>query len=265
MSTIEPEGHIPLDLHYLRQLCTLAELDDAMSQEFQMHRLAPGSAGPSIESLTRAYLPEEFIGHTHANAILALTNQVEGEGLLREALGEGVALVDYVKPGFKLAKAIAAAYDAHPNCRAMVWMRHGITTWGPTAREAYEAMIDLVTRAEDFAARRATKAAAHQLAHIASQEMADLGVRVNTVAPDAVFSHGARRSGLWAEVGPDRMGGRSLDEKGLEDYYRSRNLLKVTVTAQHVSRAVLHFATRQTPTTGATIPVDGGLPDSTPR
>jgi rhamnose utilization protein RhaD (predicted bifunctional aldolase and dehydrogenase) len=107
---------------------------------------------------------------------------VDGAGLLREALGEGVALVDYVKPGFKLAKAVAAAYDAHPNCRAMVWMRHGITTWAPTAREAYEAMIDLVTRAEDFAARRTTKAAAHQLARIASQEMADLGVRVNTVA-----------------------------------------------------------------------------------
>jgi NAD(P)-dependent dehydrogenase (short-subunit alcohol dehydrogenase family) len=116
-----------------------------------------------------------------------------------------------------------------------------------------------------FGAYSATKAAAHQLARIASQEMADLGVRVNMVAPDAVFSHGARRSGLWAEVGPDRMRARGLDEKGLEDYYRSRNLLKATVTAQHVSRAVLFFATRQTPTTGATIPVDGGLPDSTPR
>jgi NAD(P)-dependent dehydrogenase (short-subunit alcohol dehydrogenase family) len=116
-----------------------------------------------------------------------------------------------------------------------------------------------------FGAYSATKAAAHQLARIASQEMAELGVRVNMVAPDAVFSHGSRRSGLWAEVGPDRMRARGLDEKGLEEYYRSRNLLKAAVTAEHVSRAVLFFATRQTPTTGATIPVDGGLPDSTPR
>ena len=85
------------------------------------------------------------------------------------------------------------------------------------------------------------------------------------VAPDAVFSHGDRKSGLWAEVGPDRMRARGLDEKGLEDYYRQRNLLKTTVTARHVSNAVLFFATRQTPTTGATIPVDGGLPDATPR
>jgi NAD(P)-dependent dehydrogenase (short-subunit alcohol dehydrogenase family) len=116
-----------------------------------------------------------------------------------------------------------------------------------------------------FGAYSATKAASHQLGRIASQEMAELGVRVNMVAPDAVFSHGARRSGLWAEVGPDRMRARGLDEKGLEQYYQSRNLLKAAVTAEHVSRAVLFFATRQTPTTGATIPVDGGLPDSTPR
>jgi NAD(P)-dependent dehydrogenase (short-subunit alcohol dehydrogenase family) len=88
---------------------------------------------------------------------------------------------------------------------------------------------------------------------------------VNMVSPDAVFSHGTRKSGLWAEVGPDRMRARGLDEEGLEDYYQKRNLLKVRVTAEHVARAVLFFATRQTPTTGATLPVDGGLPEATPR
>lgn len=116
-----------------------------------------------------------------------------------------------------------------------------------------------------FGAYSATKAAAHQLARIASLEFAPLGVRVNMVAPDAVFSGGAHKSGLWAEVGPGRMKARGLDEKGLEEYYRSRNLLKARVTAEHVANAVLFFATRQTPTTGACLPVDGGLPDATPR
>jgi NAD(P)-dependent dehydrogenase (short-subunit alcohol dehydrogenase family) len=116
-----------------------------------------------------------------------------------------------------------------------------------------------------FGAYSATKAAAHQLARIASLEMAEIGVRVNMVAPDAVFSHGTRKSGLWTEVGPDRMRARGLDEKGLEGYYQKRNLLKTRVTAEHVARAVLFFATRQTPTTGATLPVDGGLPEATPR
>jgi NAD(P)-dependent dehydrogenase (short-subunit alcohol dehydrogenase family) len=116
-----------------------------------------------------------------------------------------------------------------------------------------------------FGAYSATKAAAHQLARIASLEMAAMGVRVNMVAPDAVFSDGERKSGLWATVGPDRMRARGLDEKGLEEYYRSRNLLKARVTADHVANAVIFFATHQTPTTGATIPVDGGLPEATPR
>jgi len=116
-----------------------------------------------------------------------------------------------------------------------------------------------------FGAYSATKAAAHQLARIASLELAKIGVRVNMVAPDAVFADGVRKSGLWQTIGPDRMKARGLDEKGLEEYYRSRNLLKAQITAEHVANAVLFFVSHQTPTTGATIPVDGGLPDATPR
>ena len=116
-----------------------------------------------------------------------------------------------------------------------------------------------------FGAYSATKAAAHQLARIASLELAPQGVRVNMVAPDAVFGEGTRRSGLWQEVGPARMKARGLDAQGLEDYYRDRNLLRARITADHVAAAVVFFATRKTPTTGATLPVDGGLPDATPR
>jgi NAD(P)-dependent dehydrogenase (short-subunit alcohol dehydrogenase family) len=116
-----------------------------------------------------------------------------------------------------------------------------------------------------FGAYSATKAACHQLGRIASLELAQYGIRVNMVAPDGVFSEGKYKSGLWAEVGPDRMRARGLDEKGLQEYYQNRNLLKAKITGRHVSNAVLFFATRQTPTTGITIPVDGGLPDATPR
>jgi len=116
-----------------------------------------------------------------------------------------------------------------------------------------------------FGAYSATKAAAHQLGRIASLELAGIDVRVNMVSPDAVFSEGERKSGLWAEVGPDRMQARGLSEKGLEEYYRNRNLLNAKITASHVANAALFFCTRQTPTTGATLPVDGGLPDATPR
>ena len=116
-----------------------------------------------------------------------------------------------------------------------------------------------------FGAYSATKAAAHQLGRIASIELAQYGIRVNMVAPDGVFSEGKYKSGLWAEVGPDRMRARGLNEEGLQEYYQNRNLLKAKITGRHVSNAVLFFVTRQTPTTGVTIPVDGGLPDATPR
>jgi rhamnose utilization protein RhaD (predicted bifunctional aldolase and dehydrogenase)/NAD(P)-dependent dehydrogenase (short-subunit alcohol dehydrogenase family) len=628
LATLGPSEHLPIDLDYLRQLRGLPSLDDdGMVRELRTHLLVPSTAAPSIETLVHGFLPGRFIDHTHADAVLALTNQAGGQGLVRDALGEDVAVIGYVRPGFELAKAAVEAVERHPEARGLVCAHHGLFTWGATARESYEATIELATRAERFldarqarrlhataptdsatareraarvapvlrgllasptgdpdrpfrrvvlqslvtpaalefvdaegaralaltapltsdhlirtkawpawvdapdyadaarlrdqlsqavadfarqydvylgrhassmppgmhaldplprvvllpglgalcaghdlaastiarditaqtldvkaraaaigpyeglsegdlfkmeyrtlqhakleglrarpltgevalvtgaagaigsgicrellengclvaatdlpgaplddlsaelgqvfgprvvgvpmdvtdatsvatafrtigatwggvdlvivnagiahvsaleqmdldafrrlervnidgtlltlaeAARHfrtqgtggdvvlvstknvfapgakfgaysATKAAAHQLARIASLEMADLGVRVNMVSPDAVFSDGRRKSGLWAEVGPDRMRARGLDEAGLEAYYRSRNLLKAGVTARHVANAVMFFATRQTPTTGATIPVDGGLPDATPR
>jgi rhamnulose-1-phosphate aldolase/alcohol dehydrogenase len=627
LAVIEPEGHPGLDLAWLRKLRALDQLGDAaMANELRAHLFDAGGPTPSLETLVHAFVPEKFVDHTHADAILALTNQVDGERIVREALGDDVIVLPYVRPGFQLARATAAAFDAHPRSRGIVWMRHGVMTWGPTARASYDAMIAIVTRAEACLARKssaglsaaaptplttaearlaaiapvlrgalarptgdvdrphrraivlplvtpevlafldgprgrelartppltsdhlirtkafplwidapawdepaklgaqvreavrryaedyqaylerhaaelpqglghfdalprvvlvpglgalcagddaraatiarditahtlavkaaiatvgtyeglperelfemeyhtfqhakldargaslagqvalvtgaagaigsgvsqallaegchvavtdlpgapldamvdelqtrfggrvagvpldvtdarsvagafaaicrrwggvdlvvvnaglahvaalgdmeleafrrlervnvegtllvigeaarhfglqatggdivlvstknvfapgakfgaysATKAAAHQLARIASLELAEIDVRVNMVAPDAVFGHGTRKSGLWAAVGPDRMRARGLDEAGLEEYYRSRNLLKARITAEHVARAVLFFATRQTPTTGATLPVDGGLPDATPR
>ncbi|MBN1393015.1 MAG: SDR family oxidoreductase [Sedimentisphaerales bacterium] len=122
-----------------------------------------------------------------------------------------------------------------------------------------------------FGAYSATKAACHQLGRIASLEFAQYDVRVNMVAPDAVFSDGTSqgegkyKSGLWETIGADRMKVRGMDEKQLREYYRNRNLLKTSITGRDVANAVLFFAMRQTPTTGATIPVDGGLPDAAPR
>jgi len=116
-----------------------------------------------------------------------------------------------------------------------------------------------------FGGYSATKAACHQLGRIASLELAEYGIRVNMVAPDAVFSEGKYKSGLWQEVGADRMKVRGMTEEELHEYYRKRNLLKARVTGRHVANAVLFFVTHKTPTTGATIPVDGGLPDATPR
>src|SRR6516164_844880 len=158
LADIGPEGHSGVDLEFLKRLRVLSDLSDAvMADQFRAHLFNPCAATPSLETLAHAFLSPQFIDHTHADAILALTNQVEGEKHVREALGEGVLILDYVKPGFKLAKAAGEAYESRPGSKAMVWMRHGLVTWGATARESYQVTIDLVTRAEEYLAKRATR------------------------------------------------------------------------------------------------------------
>src|SRR5262245_46508018 len=117
----------------------------------------------------------------------------------------------------------------------------------------------------EFGAYSASKAGAHQLARVAALEAAQFGVRVNLVNADAVFGGPENPSGLWREVGPARAAARGLDPEELEAFYRDRNLLKSRVTPAHVGRAVLFFARQETPTTGAVLPVDGGLPEAFPR
>lgn len=116
-----------------------------------------------------------------------------------------------------------------------------------------------------FGAYSASKAGAHQIAKIAALELAQEGVRVNMINPDAVFGDEKITSKLWDLVGPDRMKSRGLDFNGLQEYYRNRNLLKTQVQAEHVGNAVVFFSSGQTPTTGASLPIDGGIPAAFPR
>ncbi|MFC1857065.1 bifunctional aldolase/short-chain dehydrogenase [Thermodesulfobacteriota bacterium] len=111
-----------------------------------------------------------------------------------------------------------------------------------------------------FGAYSASKAGAHQIAKIAALELADIGVRVNMINPDAVFGDENVCSQLWEEVGPERMKSRGLDAEGLKEYYCQRSLLKCRVLPEHVGNAVVFFASDLTPTTGAALPVDAGNP-----
>jgi NAD(P)-dependent dehydrogenase (short-subunit alcohol dehydrogenase family) len=116
-----------------------------------------------------------------------------------------------------------------------------------------------------FGAYSASKAGAHQLGKIAALELAGIGARVNMINADGIFDDHGISSGLWDVVGPDRMRSRNLDPAGLKEYYRNRNLLKTEVLADHVGNAVVFFASGLTPTTGATLPVDGGVAEAFPR
>ncbi len=118
---------------------------------------------------------------------------------------------------------------------------------------------------KSFGAYSASKAAGHQLGKVAAIELAQDNIRVNMINADAIFGDEETASGLWKQVGPDRAKARGLATKDLPDFYRQRNLLRARVTGRHVGQAVVFFASNATPTTGATLPVDGGVVDAFPR
>jgi len=117
----------------------------------------------------------------------------------------------------------------------------------------------------DFGAYSASKAGGHQLGKVAALELASAGIRVNMINADAVFGDTRRPSGLWQKVGPARARSKGLDPTALQEHYRQRNLLKAIVKPEHVGNAVVFFASNLTPTTGATLPVDGGVAEAFPR
>ncbi|MBL8723749.1 MAG: bifunctional aldolase/short-chain dehydrogenase [Planctomycetes bacterium] len=155
LGAVEPAGLPAVRLAPLRELRALRELSDqAMVDAVRGALLDSRAPNPSVETLLHAFLPHAFVDHTHADAILALTDQPTADQHLRAVYGDEVAVLPWIMPGFPLAQAVAAAYEAHPQCRGIVLKKHGLFTFGATARESYERTIELVDRAERYLQRR---------------------------------------------------------------------------------------------------------------
>ena len=156
LATIAPEGHPAVRLEPLLRLRALdAMTDEAMVNELRTNLLDSAAPNPSVETLLHAFLPVRFIDHTHADAILALCDQADGKRLCTAIFGSGLVWVPYVMPGFALARRCIEAFDevaAREEPSVMVLEKHGLFTWGDTAKESYERTIDAVTRAENYIA-----------------------------------------------------------------------------------------------------------------
>ena len=153
LETIEAAGFAPLRLERVRRLATLERLTDTqMVQEVRASLVDPSAPMPSVETLLHAILPQPFVDHTHAGALLGMTNTVDGEARVRELYGESVVVIPYVMPGFDLAKVCAERFPAEATAQTigLVLLKHGFFSFGQTAQEAYERMIDLVARAEAY-------------------------------------------------------------------------------------------------------------------
>jgi rhamnose utilization protein RhaD (predicted bifunctional aldolase and dehydrogenase)/NAD(P)-dependent dehydrogenase (short-subunit alcohol dehydrogenase family) len=164
MATIEPPGLPAVRLAPLRKLAALKQLSDEDMVAIQRSNLLdPQAPTPSVETLLHAFLPHKFVDHTHTDAVLALTDRPGGAALCARVFGKRVAVVPYVMPGFALALAAKRAFEANPDVEGLVLDKHGLFTFGASARESYDRMIDLVSRAERYLARQRRAPAAAKL------------------------------------------------------------------------------------------------------
>ena len=163
MASIEAAGFPALRLEPMRELRALATIGDEELLGIERANLIdPRTPNPSVEVMLHAFLPHKFIDHTHATAVLSVIDQPRGEQICAEVFGERMALVPYLLPGFGLAKKAIEVFERAPVCDGLVLSKHGLVTFGETAREAYERMIAFVSRAEDFIARNRKSVAAAQ-------------------------------------------------------------------------------------------------------
>ncbi|WP_313530046.1 bifunctional aldolase/short-chain dehydrogenase [Shinella sp.] len=148
MGKIEPAGLPALRLAELKAMVEYETLsDDDMVMLQRRLLLDPAAPNPSVEAILHAILPFKHVDHTHANAIVALTNQPKGEAIIRDLYPEMI-VVPYVMPGFDLSKACLKAFSSRPDAPGMILLKHGIFTWSENPREAYENMIAAIDRAE---------------------------------------------------------------------------------------------------------------------
>lgn len=149
LATLTATGFPALDLEGLSELQALEQLsDDQMMKTLRAAKLDPDAPDPSVETLLHAFLPDKFVSHTHANAVLALTNQADGAKRAAKVFGAQVAVLPYAMSGFALAKKAAKARRNNPDIEGVLFMKHGLFTFGETAKEAYDSMIRLVSLAE---------------------------------------------------------------------------------------------------------------------
>lgn len=226
MGSIERPGFAPLRLDRVRQLLEIEEISDSvLVNELKCASLDAGAPAASIEAPLHAMLPHRAVLHSHADAIVALTDQPDAEARVRAVFGDDVVVVPYVKPGFVLAKAVARAWadQATDATRGMVLLRHGLFTFGDSMRDAYLSHIDLITRAEDALGWA-------PVAHDGLRGLADGDDRLALAQLRADVSAAAGR----AMVAVSSRGRKS--DAFLSEQSRAEAVLRGTATPDHVIR-----------------------------
>ncbi len=153
LATIEEAGFAPVRMAHLLKLAKLPSLSDSqMVNEFKTQMTQVSAPSPSVETILHALLPYKYVDHTHADAVITITNTAQGRERIAEIYGDRLVIIPYVMPGFDLARVCAERFaaEAGEQTLGMVLMNHGIFSFGSTAQESYERMIFLADLAERY-------------------------------------------------------------------------------------------------------------------
>jgi len=150
--SIKAEGFSPVRMETLLEMAKLESLSDSDMVTQQKAAMTDKSApNPSVEAILHAIIPFKVVDHTHADAIVTISNSKNGLKLI-DALFPNFLIIPYVMPGFILAQKIYEMtqdfdWDA---CEGIILHNHGIFTFDNDAKKSYDKMIEAVSLAEDF-------------------------------------------------------------------------------------------------------------------
>jgi rhamnose utilization protein RhaD (predicted bifunctional aldolase and dehydrogenase)/NAD(P)-dependent dehydrogenase (short-subunit alcohol dehydrogenase family) len=189
LASIGAGGFAPTRLLTLQRLAALPALSDSdMMRELKAACTNPAAPTPSVEAILHAIIPSRFVDHTHADAVVAISNTPDGEKILRQLYGNDVLILPYVMPGFILARQIFnATRDVDwSTLKGIVLLHHGVFTFDEEARSSYEKMIRLVDRAEQYLCDKGIWSCAHtmeyQPAHEDAVQLAQMRKQVSDLA-----------------------------------------------------------------------------------
>ncbi len=192
LSSIKKEGFAAVRLDTLQEMAKLQSLKDSEMVKRQKEAMKDKNApNPSIEAILHAIIPFKFVDHTHADAVVTISNSLNGRNLIKELYKDDFLIIDYVMPGFILAKEI---YEKTKNIdwnkiEGIILLNHGVFTFDNDAKKSYEKMLNIVNKAEEFLQKEASLQIEDiETKPISKEEMELLGKEISKLRGERVES-----------------------------------------------------------------------------
>ena len=162
LASIRPENFVKMDRAVIRQCFSWGEFDSAAEREERIKSLmafavAPGSSGrPSVEAPLHELMEFKFVVHLHPTLVNAMTCGADGKAVAARLFPDAL-WVDYVDPGFTLAKVVSTELRRFTEARGFApkvifLQNHGVFAGADSADELRAIYADIMAKLEGFVA-----------------------------------------------------------------------------------------------------------------